>query len=94
MDGFEKIKTICFILLAIAVERKSTYIVKDLSKELWFLINDTIALPTHIPASVHTTLLNHDLIANPYVGFNDVKYAWISDQNLWVYQTTFRSKCK
>lgn len=78
------------ICVVIIVEERRCYFVKDLSKEKWFLINDTISLPTTIPASVHTTLLQYGLINDPYVGFRDVEYSWIADQE-WMYQTTFRS---
>lgn len=67
------------------------YFKKDLTKEQWFLINNTIALPTKVPASVYTTLLKHNIIKDPYIGFRDVEYSWIADQD-WVYQTTFNSK--
>ena len=74
-----------------SIRERSCYFLKDLSNEQWFLINETIALPTKLPASVHTTLLQYNVIKDPYVGFRDVEYSWIADQD-WVYQTTFKSE--
>jgi beta-mannosidase len=41
-----------------------------------------------IPSSVHTALLHHKLIEDPYYRDNEAKVQWIEKED-WEYQTTF-----
>jgi len=41
-----------------------------------------------VPGVVHTDLMSHGLIPNPWVGLNEKKVQWIEDKD-WQYRTTF-----
>lgn len=41
-----------------------------------------------IPGVVHTDLLRHGLIDEPYIGLNERKVQWV-DKEDWIYETTF-----
>lgn len=41
-----------------------------------------------IPGVVHTDLLRHGLIDDPYIGLNERKVQWV-DKEDWIYETTF-----
>jgi len=45
--------------------------------------------PASIPGSVHTDLLNNNLIADPFVGKNEQQLQWI-DSTEWIYKTEFK----
>lgn len=42
-----------------------------------------------VPGVVHTDLLRHGIIENPYIGLNERGVQWI-DKEDWVYETSFR----
>lgn len=42
-----------------------------------------------VPGVVHTDLLRHHLIDDPYIGLNERKVQWV-DKEDWIYETTFR----
>lgn len=42
-----------------------------------------------VPGVVHTDLLRHGLIDDPYIGLNERKVQWV-DKEDWVYETTFQ----
>lgn len=56
----------------------------------WRLRNSSspVSLPAQVPGCVHSALLQHGYIQDPYYRFNDVSYRWISLEN-WTYTTTF-----
>ena len=41
-----------------------------------------------VPGTVHTDLLKHHLIPDPWYGTNEQQIQWVENKN-WVYQTTF-----
>ncbi|MCU4157970.1 glycoside hydrolase family 2 protein [Carboxylicivirga sp. A043] len=45
-------------------------------------------LDAEVPGCIHTDLLNHDLIKDPFYRLNEHDLQWI-DKKDWVYQTTF-----
>uniref|UniRef100_A0A4X2JVA0 beta-mannosidase n=1 Tax=Vombatus ursinus TaxID=29139 RepID=A0A4X2JVA0_VOMUR len=57
----------------------------------WLLRNrdGSVALEARVPGCVHSALLQHGLIQDPYYRFNDLNYSWISLDN-WIYSKEFR----
>lgn len=45
-------------------------------------------LSATVPGNVFTDLLDHQLIANPFIQQNEAKVQWVSDSS-WVYRTSF-----
>lgn len=45
--------------------------------------------PAMVPGVVHTDLIRHGLIADPYIGMNERTVQWV-DKEDWIYETTFR----
>ncbi len=42
-----------------------------------------------VPGNVYSDLLNHELIADPFIAENELKVQWVSE-NDWEYKTTFK----
>uniref|UniRef100_A0A8D2B1D6 Beta-mannosidase n=1 Tax=Sciurus vulgaris TaxID=55149 RepID=A0A8D2B1D6_SCIVU len=51
--------------------------------------NRSLELLGTVPGSVHTALFQQGLIQDPYYGFNDLNYRWISLDN-WTYSKEFK----
>lgn len=51
-------------------------------------IKDNVWLNATIPGNVHTDLLDNKIIENPFIGNNEIKLQWISE-NDWEYKTQF-----
>ncbi|XP_048189499.1 beta-mannosidase [Perognathus longimembris pacificus] len=51
--------------------------------------NGSLQLAAAVPGCVHSALLRHGLIQDPYYRFNDVNYRWISLDN-WTYSKEFK----
>ena len=47
-------------------------------------------LPARVPGCIHTDLLRHGLIPDPFRGSKEKELAWISEQD-WVYRTRFHA---
>ena len=45
-------------------------------------------LPAKVPGTVHTDLLNHGIIPDPFIGQNERQVQWV-DKEDWIYETTF-----
>ncbi|KAK4449578.1 hypothetical protein QBC34DRAFT_350709 [Podospora aff. communis PSN243] len=45
-------------------------------------------LPTPVPSTIHTSLLAHNLIPDPFLGLNEFDVSWVADET-WHYRTTF-----
>ncbi len=61
----------------------------DLSENWQFKkVNDTIWKSATVPGNVHSDLLNHSLIEDPFVGDNEKHLHWISETD-WEYKNTF-----
>ncbi|XP_056422453.1 beta-mannosidase isoform X2 [Hyla sarda] len=56
----------------------------------WAICNSNRSLQLHgaVPGCVHSTLFSCGIIKDPYIGFNDVNYNWIV-QDEWTYSKTF-----
>ncbi|KAM4052385.1 beta-mannosidase isoform 2-T2 [Anomaloglossus baeobatrachus] len=50
--------------------------------------NSSIQLQGAVPGCVHTALLSRGIIKDPYMGFNDINYKWIVEDE-WTYSKTF-----
>jgi hypothetical protein len=58
----------------------------------WTLLNpirNITLLNLTLPISVHTALLQNNLINDPLFRFNDLKYRWISNDNNWIFENKF-----
>ncbi|KAK0616813.1 glycoside hydrolase family 2 protein [Immersiella caudata] len=45
-------------------------------------------LPTTVPSTIHTSLLAHNLISDPFLDLNEYDVSWVADTT-WHYRTTF-----
>ncbi|KAM3937159.1 beta-mannosidase [Leptodactylus fuscus] len=56
----------------------------------WAIRNSNSSIQLHgaVPGCVHTALFNCGIIKDPYIGFNDLNYKWIV-QDEWTYSKTF-----
>ncbi|RAK12461.1 beta-mannosidase [Halanaerobium saccharolyticum] len=52
---------------------------------------DRFWMSADVPGDVHSTLIEHKVIDDPFYGHNDQKCQWIEDQDWW-YRTTFEYK--
>ncbi len=50
--------------------------------------NSSDWFPATVPGTVHTDLLNNNLINDPFLGNNEADLQWIEDKD-WEYKTTF-----
>src|SRR5690606_1192612 len=48
-------------------------------------IRDALPVEAHVPGTVHTDLLRHDLIPDPYIDRNELTLDWIG-HNSWSYK--------
>ena len=90
MFKFKKILLI-FILFCFCVSCKHELSVQEtiLNKNWVFKsIEDTFWIPANVPGSVHTDLLENDIIEDPYYRLNEHDLQWI-DKKDWLYKTTF-----
>ena len=51
-------------------------------------VNDADWLNANVPGNVHSDLLAHKIIEDPFIGNNEYDIQWVSE-NDWEYQTTF-----
>ncbi|AUC14537.1 beta-mannosidase [Tenacibaculum sp. SZ-18] len=82
---------IVFIILLFSIIGCKKSVVKELEiTENWTFkkSNDTIWRTAEIPGTVHTDLLKHNVIENPFYRLNEHKVQWI-DKEDWIYKTTF-----
>lgn len=70
--------------------KRNTPIVKKLNSNWKFKQDhpDTIWRSADVPGNVHTDLMSHDLIPDPFILNNEEKVQWVSDQS-WIYQSKF-----
>ena len=69
--------------------KKSTVNEIDLSNNWVFKqLNDTIWRTAEVPGTVHTDLLKHNIIENPFYRLNEHHVQWV-DKEDWVYKTSF-----
>lgn len=52
------------------------------------LYDDYFWMGAEVPGDVHTTLIHHGLIDDPFYGHNDQKCRWVEDR-VWWYRTVF-----
>lgn len=88
-------KAITFILLLLIQficnsETSGLYRI-DLNKN-WTLVNaprNISISDLHLPISVHTVLLQANLIGDPFYRFNDLDLRWIVKEDTWQFKTEF-----
>lgn len=51
-------------------------------------LDDRFWMAAEVPGDVHSTLIRHGIIDNPYFGHNDQKSRWVEDKEWW-YRTQF-----
>lgn len=51
-------------------------------------LDDRFWMTAEVPGDVHTALIRHGLIDNPYFGHNDLKSRWVEEKEWW-YRTSF-----
>ncbi len=68
-------------------ERKDKVSVQPLQE--WTFAYDGEDYTAVVPSFIHTDLMAHDLIADPYKDTNERACRWVSD-SVWQYSTTFR----
>ena len=79
----------CFLLLINCESNKNIPIVQKLDSNWSFKQDsDTIWRSAEIPGNVHTDLMKHDLIPDPFILNNENIVQWVSDQS-WIYETQF-----
>ncbi|RCW55367.1 beta-mannosidase [Halanaerobium sp. ST460_2HS_T2] len=52
---------------------------------------DRFWMSAEVPGDVHSTLIEHKIIEDPFYGHNDQKCQWVEEQ-VWWYRTTFNYK--
>ena len=76
------------ILLSCSNEKADNDIIKLDSNWKFKAVNDSIWLPAKVPGSVHTDLIDNEIIDDPYYRLNELDVQWIDKQN-WEYCTNF-----
>ena len=63
---------------------------KIILSENWTLLhkNKGLNVPTKVPGSVFETLIDNEIIENPFYGLNEHKMSWVYDSE-WDYETEF-----
>lgn len=78
----------CLCLLT-ATAGAQSFRQNELNKDWKFSsIDDTAWRSATVPGTVHTDLMAHHLIPDPYVGMNEKSVQWVDKKN-WQYQTSF-----
>jgi beta-mannosidase len=83
------IKVVFFSLLPLFLWAQNSE--RDLSSERWNFrkFTEDKWFPATIPGTIHTDLLQNQLIPNPFFGTNEKQLQWIENED-WVYQTEFQ----
>jgi beta-mannosidase len=83
-------KLVVFILLFISFSLIGQETYRDLSNEKWHFHQEgkSEKYKANVPGTVHTDLLQNNLIPDPFLEDNEVKLQWIENEN-WVYETSF-----
>lgn len=64
--------------------------VRDISKESWSFkkASEGQWYPAQVPGTIHTDLLNNNLIPDPFVKTHEQEVQWIELED-WIYKTSF-----
>lgn len=84
-------KWLCFVLVCgFSVVVSGQNVLRDLGKETWHFRKrgDAKWLKASVPGTVHTDLLQHKSIENPFFGTNEKQLQWIENET-WEYETNF-----
>ncbi|MEW5676939.1 glycoside hydrolase family 2 protein [Flavobacterium enshiense] len=85
----KKVLSFVFVFCVFAITVGQNY-QRDLGKEKWSFRKkgDMKWLSASVPGTVHTDLLQHKIIENPFFGSNEKQLQWIENE-AWEYETTF-----
>jgi beta-mannosidase len=82
------VNIVCLCLLTVTAGAQSFQQI-ELNKDWQFSsTDDSNWRSATVPGTVHTDLMTHHLIPDPYVGMNEKSVQWVDKKN-WQYQTTF-----
>ncbi|MBW1297267.1 beta-mannosidase [Aquimarina litoralis] len=86
---YKKIGLLLLIVIFISCNQDKHHLTSEINQE-WKFKNtkDTLWMDAIVPGTVHTDLLNNQKIEEPFIGNNEEKLQWISDED-WEYTTTF-----
>jgi beta-mannosidase len=79
-----------FILIMITISGVAQTHVRDISKESWSFkkASERQWYPAQVPGTIHTDLLNNNLIPDPFLKTHEQEAQWIELED-WIYKTTF-----
>ncbi|WP_299608655.1 glycoside hydrolase family 2 protein [uncultured Aquimarina sp.] len=86
----KKIGLLLLLVILISCAKEKPNLTTEISQN-WKFKNtrDTLWLPANVPGTVHTDLLKNKKIEEPFIGNNEEKLQWISDED-WEYSATFQ----
>ncbi|GAA0724436.1 glycoside hydrolase family 2 TIM barrel-domain containing protein [Aquimarina litoralis] len=86
----KKIGLLLLLVILISCAKEKSNLTTEISQD-WKFKNtrDTLWLPANVPGTVHTDLLKNKKIEEPFIGNNEEKLQWISDED-WEYSATFQ----
>ncbi|MGY3792499.1 beta-mannosidase [Aquimarina sp. 433] len=86
----KKIGLLLLLVILISCAKEKPNLTAEISQN-WKFKNtrDTLWLPANVPGTVHTDLLKNKKIEEPFIGNNEEKLQWISDED-WEYTTIFQ----
>ena len=85
-------RAVLFVSVCLLISCQTKYdvpVIIKLNKNWQFKkVTDTLWLSATVPGNVHSDLLDHQLIEDPFIGDNEKKVQWVSETD-WEYKTTF-----
>ena len=78
-----------FLFFAFSLFARAQKTILQLNKNWHFQqADEDKTYPAEVPGTIHTDLLRHQLIPDPFFGENEQKVQWV-EQKSWVYETRF-----
>ena len=85
-------RAVLFVSVCLLISCQTKYdvpVIIKLNKNWQFKkVTDTLWQSATVPGNVHSDLLDHQLIEDPFIGDNEKKVQWVSETD-WEYKTTF-----
>lgn len=83
-------KKISYILLFFAPFLLSQNLTKNVTGTNWifYQLGKTQTYTAQVPGTIHTDLLHHNLISDPFLTTHEKEVQWVENED-WVYETTF-----
>lgn len=83
------VKIVLLLMFVTACNTSPNFISKKIDSNWQFKsVKDTLWLKAKVPGSVHTDLMQNNIIEDPFYRLNEKQQQWI-DKNDWEYQTVF-----